>query len=751
MSARSSRSAASASRTPQNSAKSAPKSRADARANRQQNRPRWGRRILIAILALGVLGLVGLGMAYAMTDIPEPNDAALAEASVIYYADGETELDRLSEINRDSVSIDQVPEHVRNAVLAAEDRTFYENDGISVRGLGRAVVGLVTGDSTSGGGSTITQQYVRNYFLTQERSYVRKAKEILISVKIDGELSKDEILENYLNTIYFGRGASGIQTASQAYFGKDVSELTVEEGALLAAIIQQPSYLDPSVGTENAAAAKVRWDYVMDGMVSQGWLDQAAREAAAFPTVVENQQYLGAAGPLGYITDEVKRELTGPLGLTDAQIETGGLRIVTTIEKPQQDAIVAAVDEWMPEGEGTENLQVGAMSIVPGDGAITMMYGGEDFQQRQFNNATQATMQAGSTWKPFTLMGALEDGISTKSRYNGDSPAYFEEFESVDNEEGRVKNFGDVSYGTIDLGEATENSVNTAYAELNLDIGPERTTESAVKAGVPEEGLENNPANVLGTATVRVVDMARAYATFAAEGERSDPYLIRSVSSTVEGSNIAYEAEPRAERVFDADQVSDLIDAMVRVTESGSGRYAGENLDRPSAGKTGTSESFRSAWFNGFVPQLETAVGMFQDDNGTPVAMTDIPGYEDGITGGTIPVRIWTDYMVAALEGTEVIPFPEPADTGESNVPTRTQAPPPATTQEPEPEPTTETPTEEPTTETPEPTETQQPTETQPPTEEPQPPTTPPGQNPTQPGNGNGGGPPGGGGGSGDG
>ncbi|KAB7745513.1 penicillin-binding protein [Nostocoides sp. F2B08] len=752
MSARSSRSAASASRTPKNSAKSSPSSRADARADRRKKRPRWGRAILITILSLGVLGLVGLGMAYAMTDIPEPNDAALAEASVIYYADGETELDRLSEINRDSVSIDEVPEHVRNAVLAAEDRTFYENDGISVRGLGRAVVGLVTGDSTSGGGSTITQQYVRNYFLTQERSYVRKAKEILISVKIDGELSKDEILENYLNTIYFGRGASGIQTASQAYFGKDVSELTVEEGALLAAIIQQPSYLDPAVGTENAAAAKVRWDYVMDGMVSQGWLDEADRAAADFPTVAPSEQYRGAPGPLGYITDEVKRELTGSLGLTDAQIETGGLRIVTTIEKQQQDAIVAAVDEWMPTGEGTENLQVGAMSVVPGDGAITMMYGGRDFQERQFNNATQATMQAGSTWKPFTLMGALEEGISTRSTFNGNSPAFFEEFESVGNEEGRVKNFGDVSYGRVDLRQATENSVNTAYAELNLEIGPEKTTESAVKAGVPEEGLENNPANVLGTATVRVADMAKAYATFAAEGERSDTYLIRSITSTVEGSDIDYEAQPRAERAFDADQVSDLIDAMTRVTESGSGRYAGENLDRPSAGKTGTSESFRSAWFNGFVPQLETAVGMFQDENGTPVAMTDIPGYEGGITGGTIPVRIWTDYMVAALDGTEVIPFPEPADTGESNVPTRTQAPPPpppATTQEPQPEPTTETPTEEPTTETP--TEEPEPTQTPEPTQEPQPTPTPPAPTPTETGGppdgsgGGGGNPPGGG------
>ncbi|MCA1783378.1 MAG: penicillin-binding protein [Intrasporangiaceae bacterium] len=714
-----------------------PRSRADSRAGRLSRRPRWGRRILLTILALGVLGLVALGVAYAVTPIPKPNDAALAQASVIYYADGETELDRLSEINRDSVTIDQIPEHVRNAVLAAEDRSFYDNDGISIRGLGRAVVGLVTGDSTSGGGSTITQQYVRNYFLTQERSYVRKAKEIMISLKIDGELSKDEILENYLNTIYFGRGASGIQTASQAYFEKDVADLTVEEGALLAGIIQRPSYLDPAAGTENAAAAKARWDYVLDGMVSQGWLPEATRDAAEFPTVAENRQYRGAPGPLGYITDEVKRELTGPLGLTDAQIETGGLRIVTTIEKAQQDAIVVAVDEWMPEGEGTEDLQVGAMSIVPGDGAITMMYGGEDFQARQFNNATQATMQAGSTWKPFTLMGALEEGISTKSRYNGNSPARFEEFESVGNEDGEVKNFGDESFGTIDLRKATERSVNTAYAALNIDIGPEKTTETAVKAGIPEEGLENNPANVLGTATVRVQDMAKAYATFAAEGERSDPYIIRSISSTTEESTISYEAAPRAERVFDADQVSDLVDAMTLVNESGSGRYAGQNLDRPSAGKTGTSESFRSAWFNGFVPQLETAVGMFQDEGGTPVAMTDIPGWEGGITGGTIPVRIWTDYMVVALEGAEVIPFPEPADTGESNVPRRTQAPPPPPAPpqpEPEPEPTTEEPTEEPTTE-PEPTQEPEPTE------EPEPPsqptiTLPPGQDPT-------GGPPG--------
>ena len=280
-----------------------------------------------------------------------------------------------------------------------------------------------------------------------------------------------------------------------------------------------------------------------------------------------SEQYRGAPGPLGYITDEVKRELTGSLGLTDAQIETGGLRIVTTIEKQQQDAIVTAVDEWMPTEEGTENLQVGAISVVPGDGAITMMYGGRDFQERQFNNATQATMQAGSTWKPFTLMGALEEGISTRSTFDGNSPAYFEEFESVDNEDGQVNNFGDASYGRVDLREATENSVNTAYAELNLEIGPEKTTESAIKAGVPEEGLENNPANVLGTATVRVVDMAKAYATFAAEGERSDTYLIRSISSTLEGSDISYEAEPRDKRVFNGEKRTQQNDATTLLSE----------------------------------------------------------------------------------------------------------------------------------------------------------------------------------------
>ena len=700
--------------------------------------------ILLTLLTLGVLGLAGLGFAYAVTPVPQPNDAALAQASVIYYADGETELDRLSEINRDSVTTDQIPQHVRDAVIAAEDRTFYENEGISVRGIGRAVVGLVRGDSTSGGGSTITQQYVRNFYLTQERSYIRKAKEIMISLKIDGELSKDKILENYLNTIYFGRGASGIETASQAYFDKPVSEVTVAEGALLAAIIQRPSYLDPAVGTENAAAAKTRWDYVLDGMVATGALSQADRDAAQFPTVAPSRQYRGAAGPLGHITDEVKRELTGRLGLTDAQIETGGLRIVTTIEKKQQDAIAAAVQEWLPTGEGAEDLQVGAMSIVPGDGAITMMYGGADFQQRQFNNATQASMQAGSTWKPFTLLAGIEQGISTKSRYDGSSPQFFEEFESVGNEQGRVKNFNDRSFGRIDLRQATASSVNTVYAELNLQVGPDKTTEAAVKAGVPEEGLENNPANVLGTATVRVQDMARAYATFAGEGVRVDPYLIKSVSSVIEDSSIDYTAEPTTERVFDADIISDLVDAMQEVTKTGSGAYAGEQLGRPSAGKTGTSESFRSAWFNGFVPQLETAVGMFKDQNGTPVELTGVPGWEQGITGGSVPLRIWTAYMQAALEGVEIVDFPPPAGTGEDNIPTRTQEPTTeATTEEPTTEePTTEEPTtEEPTTEPTQPPTTEPPAPTTEPTPQPTgtapppttgPPTSPPGPEPTQ-------------------
>src|SRR6478735_4994936 len=286
---------------------------------------KWGS---IAAAVLLVLGVVGVVIDYNQTAIPQANE----QVSIVYYSDGKTELDRIAvqDGNRESVKLKQVPKFVQDAHIAAEDRTFYQNNGISVGGILRAVKTSVTGE-TQVGGSTITQQYVKNYFLTQDRTISRKAKEILIAVKIDGQLSKSEILEKYLNTIYYGRGAYGIQSAAKAYFGKNVSQLTVGEGAVLASVLNAPTLYDPAQGPAAEANLTKRYAYVLDGMVQEGWLSAADRaKYAALPKILPYKGNKFSSGPNGFITSQVKNELLST-GLSEQDIDKGGLRIVTTI------------------------------------------------------------------------------------------------------------------------------------------------------------------------------------------------------------------------------------------------------------------------------------------------------------------------------------------------------------------------------------------------------------------------------------
>lgn len=672
---------------------------------------------------MGLLGLLGLGVAYAMTDIPAPNEIATAQASVVYYADGKTELARLSEdgANRESVPLAKISTHMQHAVLAAEDRDFYQNNGISTTGIARAVWVAVKGGQATQGGSTITQQYVKNYFLTQDRTVSRKAREILISLKIDKQLSKDQILENYLNTIYYGRGAYGVETAARTYFRKPASRLGPAEAAFLASVIRGPSLYDPARGEQQRRNAETRSAYILDAMVGQGWLTRDERAKTTFPEIPDYRPK-AIGGVTGYVVDTVKRELISKHKLTESDIQRGGLRVVSTIERPRQAAAVLAVNKERPTGQ--PDIHEGLVSIKPGDGAIVALYGGRDFSKRQLNNATQAKLQAGSTFKIFTLIAALQSGeVSTRSRFDGASPQYFKEFAdpkaSTDHgRRGRVKNFGDESFGKVDLLTATEDSINTVYAGLNILAGPENTMKAAEDAGVRSE-LSPNMANVLGTDYVTVLDMANAYATIAAQGVRAEPYIVREVRFLDE-SLPTIKAEPKTQQVFDKDLMSDVIDAMQRPVRSGTARYVGENLGRPAAGKTGTSESYRSAWFDGYVPQLATAVGLYRAKaDGTELAMENLPTAGD-ITGGSFPARIWTAYMKVALEGTEVIPFPRPAHINkDADPPPPTTSAPPTTTSAP---PTT---TSAPPTTTSAP----PPTTSAPPT--PSGPVTPPGQGPS--------------------
>jgi membrane peptidoglycan carboxypeptidase len=376
----------------------------------------------------------------------------------------------------------------------------------------------------------------------------------------------------------------------------------------------------------------------------------------------------------------VKNEVVNKYKIPQSDIDRGGLRIVSTIEKGKQADMVEAVKDERPEK--TPSVHVGMASLKPGDGAIVALYGGEDYQKRQQNAATQDKMQAGSTFKIFTLIAALQSGdFSLKSRLSGASPQYFKEFAdpgapTANGRRGRVKNFGNESFGTIDLRKATGSSVNTVYAALNIDATPEKSMEAAEDAGV-RSTLSPNMANVLGTDYVTVLDMATAYATIAAEGVRADPYIVKEIRFQDE-SVPTIKSKVVKQQVFDKDLMSDVIDAMTYPVNGGTARYVGQNLGRPAAGKTGTSESFRSAWFNGYVPQLQAAVVLYRSDkDGGELQMENLPN-AGNITGGTYPARIWTAYMKAALKGTKVVKFPEPAGINKDADP-----PPPTTTRPP--------------------------------------------------------------------
>jgi membrane peptidoglycan carboxypeptidase len=665
--------------------------RSNGRTNGRSTRRKWLTRAGWTALVLFLLGVAGFGIAYAMIDIPEPNEIATAQASIVYYSDGKTEMARLSdpEGNRESVPLDQIDESMQHAILAAEDQEFYSNNGISPTGIARAVWVAVKGGAATQGGSTITQQYVKNYFLTQDRTLTRKAKELVISLKIDKELSKDQILENYLNTIYYGRGAYGIETAAKAYFDTSADKLTPGESALLAAVIRGPSLYDPTLGDEQRQNAESRMNYILDNMVESGWLSPDERAKVDIEKVLDSvveykPQQL--SGPNGYAVDLIKKELVEKHKLTEADIQRGGLRVVSTIERPKQRAAIQAVRDNKPD---EKDVHVGLVSIKPGDGAVEALYGGENFAKRPLNDATQATMQAGSTFKIFSLIAALQSGdVSTQTTFDGYSPQYFEEFADPNASDenarrGRVENFDNEQFGRIDLLTATQHSVNTVYAQVNIEAGPENTMKAAQDAGVRSK-LTPNVGNVLGTDSVTVMDMANAYATIAAQGVRAEPYLVKQVRF-LDQSLPDIKAEPKTRKMFDEDLMSDVIDAMTGPPgPGGTASSVGENMGgRPVAGKTGTSEDFKSAWFDGFVPQLGAAVGMYRSDkDGGQLEMRDVGGLSY-VTGGSFPAQIWTAYMKVALDGTDVEQFPEPAHINKDALPQTTQAPPPTTSEAP--------------------------------------------------------------------
>ncbi|WIM69078.1 transglycosylase domain-containing protein [Corynebacterium breve] len=674
--------------------------------------------------------LGAFGYAYVKVDVPEPGELQTAQVSTIYASDSATELARLvpPEGNRRQVTLDAIPTHVQDAVLAAEDREFWTNQGFSFTGFTRAVIGQLTGNSSAGGGSTITQQYVKNALVGNEHSYVRKARELVYSVKMTNEWSKEEILQAYLNTVYFGRNAYGIEAASHAYYNKPANELSVEEGALLAALIQLPSQLDPWSDREGA---ETRWNYVLDGMVDMKVLEEGQRAGMAFPETrdpAEYSAYTEASGPNGMIKNQVIRELE-LIGITEEDVTNRGLQITTTIDNTvQQAAIEASHDNLSPL---QEDARAAVVAIEPGTGAVRGYYGGDDASGWDY---ADAALQTGSTFKIFGLAAALQQGIPLDTYYSSDPVTLPGDIE--------VTNHNNTGGGSQPISEALKRSFNTSFIRLQDDLtnGTQDTADMAHALGIarelpgiPETLTENGEQPyegiVLGQYQSRAIDMATAVATLTNHGVWHPTHFVEKVE-TVDGE-VLYQFDPGySERRVNSQVADATINAMEPIAAYSNGALAG---GRYSAAKTGTAQLGdtglnKDTWMVGSTPQLAVAVWVGTADNTTAI----FNEWGGNMYGSGAPTKIWKSVLDRSLEGQEFMSFPDapPVTWGASSMSFGGGYVPPATTYAPAPTaparqsssaapapvepPAEEPPAEEPPAEEPAPTE-------EPPAEEPAP------------------------------
>ncbi|WP_411102135.1 transglycosylase domain-containing protein [Streptomyces sp. cmx-4-9] len=637
--------------------------------------PTW-RMVLAALLLLAVLIGGGLVAGYLLVDIPPANAAATAQSNVYLYSDGSL-IARDGEVNRVNVPLSRVPRTVQEAVLAAEDRDFHSERAVDPKAMLRAAWNTATGKGTQSG-STITQQYVKNYYLGQEQTIKRKAKEFFIAIKLGREKSKDYILEGYLNTSYFGRNAYGIQAAAQAYYGKDADRLTTAEGAYLATLLNSPSAFDVVSHPQGRPRALARWNYVLDGMVKKGWLTAAERAATRFPEPAKVRPAAGLSGQRGYLVEAVKDYITGHGILDEKTLAEGGYQITTTIDRRRQNAFTEAVDGQLlsrldPEKRKADRLvRAGGASIDPATGKVVAMYGGIDYTRQYVNNATRHDYQVASTFKPFVFAAAVENGSRTQDGrritphtvYNGDNRRPVAG--------GRIRyapeNEGQVSYGNITVNTATDLSVNTVYAQMAVDVGTTKVKDTALALGIPEDtpNFDAGPAMALGTMQASVLDMTQAYATLADHGRRTPYTLLEKI--TKGGETIGLPAR-EATQAISREAADTTTSMLVSVVDNGTGTAA-LAAGHPAAGKTGTAELDRSAWFAAYTPDLVTVVAMMgQDpDTGTLQSLYGALG-EPRIGGGGYPARIWAAYTKTALEGTDPVDFDLELQPGAAQLP----------------------------------------------------------------------------------
>jgi len=657
---------------------------------------RWT--LWLAVPAVAIAAGTVVGLIYALARVPLPAEVPTAQTIVFLDETGRQEIGTLSaQENRRVVTLDKIPEDARRAVLAAEDRDFYEHGAISWRGLARASAANLLRRRISEGGSTITQQYVKNAFpgVGRDRTLFRKLKEAVIAVKLERKFSKDQILEFYMNTVYFGRGAYGIDAAARTYFKQKAEDLKPGQSALLAGVIRSPEFYGKK---DHATSAKARRNFVLQAMVDRGWLTAKEGRAATASKLgviwsTKRGGIINSQAP--FFLEKVRQYLIARYGAE--AVNLGGLRVRTTLDMGMQRLADATLRRIMNDPK--HDPRAALVAIDPRNGAVRAMYGGRSFKSRQFNYATDSVRQAGSTMKPFVLAQALNAGISANTVYPG--PA-----ELIVNGED-FKNYGDTNYGPMTLRDATRLSVNTIYVQLMQVVGPERVAKFARAHGLAAElggpadpkrdprPLENAPvlkpvlALSLGSGDVTTLQLASAFGTWANRGIHQAPHLVEKVVDS-KGRVLEDHRGQQGTQVI-AREHADTMNLVLRgAVENGTGTAA-RLYGREVAGKTGTTSDYTDARFVGYTTDLVTSVWLGFDD--PKKKLVNVRGY-DGISGGTLPAQIWHDFMDGASRNRPNQPFVQPEQLGGVVLNPTTTAPPvtvPPTTQppgQPNPQPT---------------------------------------------------------------
>ena len=612
------------------------------------------RNLFLLTLAAAILALAGLFGSFSYTyaqvaenlpDLDDYKSTELAQTSVVYDANGDI-VDELYGIqNRYVVNLDQVDPTLQEAVIAIEDHRFYHHRGLDFSAIGRAAVENARSLSIQEGGSTITQQLIKNTYIAQQQRYIpsfdRKMVEASLAWQYEKEHSKHEILEQYLNTVYFGANAYGAEAAARTYFDKHASDLTLADSAMLAGIVNLPGAYDPFSDPESA---KARRNVVLDQMLIYGHITKKEHDKAVAQDLNLSRGRIQYENDNEYFLNAVRTELAEQYG-NDAVYE-GGLKIYTTLDPELQEMANTAVDEIINPEAGDPSAAL--VSIDPATGAVRAMVGGSDFKQVKFNLATQAHRQAGSSFKPFVYAEALAQGISPETMYVSkhldiDMGRYEKDYE--------VDNYDFIHRGPITLERALADSDNTVFVQLALDLGLENVVDMIHELGINSE-IGAYPSTAIGGIGegVTPLEMASAYSTFANAGTHMQPFLIKRVTRDRNGNEFTIEQHNlEGKEVLTRDEAAVATQAMRRVITDGTASYYHDldaEIGRPAAGKTGTTNNFVDAWFIGYIPQLTTSVWVGYPEKRIP--MVNINGLEQ-VNGENYPLDIWALYMQKAV------------------------------------------------------------------------------------------------------